>query len=461
MVLQIREKPARYGPETRPDLTGGEDKASIPESLLARLWRQRAARRAWFRTAAGSRVRVIYPGREGKAWGPDFRDALLEFEGQGLVRGDVELHVRQRDWHGHGHSQDPNYNGVVLHAALEVDSPSTGLHNGENVPVVSLAPLLDAPIDSIDEPGQSSPEIESSADSRISQDLWDLLEARGYPRPTTAAEAGDLLDRAGDRRFRSKSRLFVRLLEEESPGQVPKDQLLFEGLMEGLGYQANKQAFVSLARRAPWFRLVELSKGSSWGMADSAALCRVAGLLSAVSGLGPGSSKPGSLPVEKLPRGLGPPLSVGNWHLSGLRPANHPLRRMAGAAGLVLRFGETGLTDGLAEVCDRGRPVDLTQALTVEAEGHRPAYIGRDRARDLAVNVVLPYLAAIDQGAGDHASATGGFLEIYRSFGKLQENGVTEEMSRRLLNPGWRCVVNSARRQQGLILLHRLLAGVG
>ena len=33
-------------------------------------------------------------------------------------REEVELHVRQKDWHSHGHSQDPNYNGVVLHAAL-------------------------------------------------------------------------------------------------------------------------------------------------------------------------------------------------------------------------------------------------------------------------------------------------------------------------------------------------------
>jgi len=57
-----------------------------------------------------------------------------------LVRGDVELHVRQKDWHSH--SQDPNYNGVVLHAALEVDSTSTGLQSGRDTPVVSLAGLL-------------------------------------------------------------------------------------------------------------------------------------------------------------------------------------------------------------------------------------------------------------------------------------------------------------------------------
>ena len=58
----------------------------VPERLLSNLWRKRAARRAWFRTSAGTRMRVLYPGRPSSAAGPDFRDALLEVEGVGLVR---------------------------------------------------------------------------------------------------------------------------------------------------------------------------------------------------------------------------------------------------------------------------------------------------------------------------------------------------------------------------------------
>ena len=52
-------------------------------------------------------------------------------------------------------------------------------------------------------------------------------------------------------------------------------------------------------------------------------------------------------------------------------------------------------------------------------------------------------------------------MEIYPKFGTLQENELTKEMSRRLLDPAWQGVVNSARRQQGLIQLHRLLTGGG
>ena len=70
-------------------------------------------------------MRVVYPGRAGVTAGPDFRDALLEVEGVGRARGDVELHLRQQDWDAHGYGGDPKYNGVVVHGAPEVHSKET------------------------------------------------------------------------------------------------------------------------------------------------------------------------------------------------------------------------------------------------------------------------------------------------------------------------------------------------
>ena len=154
-------------------------------------------------------MRVLYPGRASSAAGPDFRNALVEVEGVGLVQGDVEIHVRQRDWQGHGHGRDPRYNGVILHAALELDASSTRLQSGRRVPVVSLAPLL-----------SGCPELEDSPAGLPSAALWTVLGVRGFPRPETAQELGDLLDRAGDDRFHSKSVRFGFLLEEQGQEQT-------------------------------------------------------------------------------------------------------------------------------------------------------------------------------------------------------------------------------------------------
>ena len=153
------------------------------------------------------------------------------------MRGDVEIHRRQRDWDAHGHGDDPNYNGVALHAALEADSPETALHSGNAAPVVSLSGLLDEAEDT--EPADLD-------EIQVASDLWELLAPRGYSRPSNAAEAGELLDRAGDDRFCRKAALLGRFAAEQGP-----EQTLYEALLEGMGYRHNQQPFVKLAQAAP------------------------------------------------------------------------------------------------------------------------------------------------------------------------------------------------------------------
>lgn len=48
----------------------------IPERLLAKLWKERAARLTALRTESGQRIRVVYPDLSGVTAAPDFRDAL-------------------------------------------------------------------------------------------------------------------------------------------------------------------------------------------------------------------------------------------------------------------------------------------------------------------------------------------------------------------------------------------------
>jgi hypothetical protein len=407
----------------------------LPEYLLARLWRKRAAREEGLRTHRGVRVRVLYPGRPGTGAGPDFRNALLEVEGVGLVRGDVEIHRRQQDWEAHGHGDDPNYNGVVLHAALETDASATRVPSGQPVPVVSLAPLLDdeaagaAPVDSV---------------------LWGLLERQGYPRPATAAGIGDLLDRAGDQRFLGKSRRFRKFL-----GEQDLEQTLYEGLLEGLGYRHNQQPFLTLAGRAP-YRTLARAAGSLPGEQRAGALeswlLQMSGLL------------PPEAPAFPRPRGgWGRPMSGREWHCFRVRPSNHPRRRIAGAARLLARFSEEGLAEGLSRAAAGDHPRELAWALTVQADAEGgPACIGPGRARDLAVNVVLPLLHAGAAARGETGRADH-YLTLYRRTGKLQDNEVIREMARQILDPArdpaWGRLVTTARRQQGLLHLHRLLAG--
>jgi hypothetical protein len=445
----LREAPLEYAaggaePRRRPD--------PIPERLLAQLWRKRAARRDALYDNRGRRVRVLYPGRPGGGPGPDFRDALLEMEGLGVVRGDVEVHRRAGDWDAHGHGRDPSYNSVVLHVALEAEETATRLPSGRTVPVLSLAPLL-PPLSG--PPGESaegyvegggSPGADPPAPSR---NLWRRLAARGFPQPQGVDELAALLDRAGEARFRAKSALFRTFLGQQSP-----DQTLYEAVMEGLGYRRNQQAFLKLAGRAPYAAL-RRAAGSLPSQERAGALQSWLLQLSGLAGdLGAAAPVPAGA-------GFGRPLDAGEWHTAGGRPANHPRRRLAGAARLLDRFLATGLAAGLAESVRPGSPRLLAQALTVNAEGGAgAAYIGRGRAGDVAVNVVLPLCHGL-AGLGGDGGLEEACLAVYRGWSKLQDNEISREMADQLLAPGWAGAVSTARRQQGLLHLHHLLRGGG
>ena len=150
--------------------------------------------------------------------------------------------------------------------------------------------------------------------------------------------------------------------------------------------------------------------------------------------------------LKRLPNAR--PMSAGQWRLFRVRPANHPVRRIMGAAHLVDRYLETGLVAGLAKEMTSGGVQSLLAELTV------PPFIGRGRAADVMVNVILPFLHAytVEQRSAGLRRAC---LEAYRVAPRLEENEITREMRRLLRTEEQEVSVHNARRQQGLIHLYK------
>ena len=95
-MLVVAERAPRYDPATR-----------LLEADLWRLWEGQRFPKTALVTAEGAPLRVIFRGRPGAGPGPDFRGAMISSP-QGLLSGDVELHVRTSDFRRHGHHRDPN-----------------------------------------------------------------------------------------------------------------------------------------------------------------------------------------------------------------------------------------------------------------------------------------------------------------------------------------------------------------
>ena len=153
--------------------------------------------------------------------------------------------------------------------------------------------------------------------------------------------------------------------------------------------------------------------------------------------------------LTRLPRTARVPRS--GWHLSRMRPANHPARRIVGAANVLGRYLESGLVRGLVGEFRRGAG-QLVDGLTA-----RP-HIGVGRGRELAVSVVLPYTHAWAGMRGDE-ELRALCLREYRSFPTPEGNGITREMRRLLSQRGEVVRVTGARRHQGLMQLYRSMSG--
>ncbi len=388
------------------------------EQALARLWLRTKVLSTGIVTEDGERLRVIYPGRSNPRAGPDFLDAVLATESGEVLRGDVELHLRAPDWYGHGHHVDPNYNGVILHVVLStVGRTRTELPSKMSAPIASLAP--------------------------VAKELAGLRIAHAYAvdeEPTQdQSEIGDRLDAAGDGRFLSRSSGFALALESLSPGEV-----LYQAMMEALGYASNRRPFRELARRVPLSALAAFrhEPAATRYLAILALLGRTSGLLDAVESAA-GHTGLARL-AEKLPRTR--PLSRDAWDLHRVRPTNHPARRVVGAASIVDMYSDGGLLAGLDEDLRVNGPRYVSKRLTVKP------YVGAGRAADIVVNVVLPFFHAYSGVIKDHALARAS-IEGYRRYPRLSDNEILREM-RRLLGLDPRTVHN-ARRQQGLMQLYR------
>ncbi|GAB5560534.1 MAG: hypothetical protein SynsKO_21810 [Synoicihabitans sp.] len=114
----------------------------FPELLLQRLWAEQLFDRSHLRTQHGDPLRILRGGRWNRQGGPDFRQAEIRI-GERVVHGDVELHLREPDWKAHQHASDPAFDEVVLHVVLfPTPRKYTRGTGGRQIPILILLPHL-------------------------------------------------------------------------------------------------------------------------------------------------------------------------------------------------------------------------------------------------------------------------------------------------------------------------------
>ncbi|MFC1992654.1 DUF2851 family protein [Chloroflexota bacterium] len=337
---------------------------------------------------------------------------------------------------------------------------TTTLQNGEIIPTIALHKYT--PSDST-YPTASSSAPYLKAIERLTEDA-------------TAA----FLDTEGEERFLAKASRFQINL-----GQMEAGQCLYQGIMGALGYSKNKPPFIELTRRVPLktLELIPQRKTSDDECLEQqqAILLGAAGLLPSQRSSRHWQNEPSDEWIDKLERLLTSSHQVETmpskaWHLFKVRPNNFPVRRIAAMSYLILRYKERGIFNEMVnmtkEAAINKSPHRLEEGLRVTTNGYwashfdfdsgyrlkNPFLLGYGRAAEIVINVILPFTLAWCQLTSQQQLASK-ILELYHIYPRLTANALERHMRRQLGLSS--TLVNSTRRQQGLIQIYNTLCTQG
>jgi hypothetical protein len=274
-----------------------------------------------------------------------------------------------------------------------------------------------------------------------------------------------LLHQAARVRFQSKAAQF-----EARAKQAGWEQSLWEGLFRALGYKHNIWPMQRLGELRPRW----VSQGGD-PIGLQARLFGISGLLpTEPTQLRQGADRYFRRVWDQwwrerdefsdcvLPNAI--------WRFHGLRPANHPQRRLALASNWCVNGG---LVSKLEDWCLRDLQNaellgSLHEALQVEPDEFwswhytfRSArlkkaqpLLGGARVTDLAINVVLPWLW-IRAGQGKNVALKERIEQRYFAWPSAEDNSPLRLARQRLLGGASRKVLRGAAAQQGLIQIIR------
>jgi len=311
----------------------------------------------------GERVEILHSGSWNREPGPDFVGARLSIDGV-EKRGDVEIDLEAKDWESHGHSRNPNYDNVILHVFFRRGGRRYFTKTTENRLITQAC----VPVDDI-----------VTLPPRAGGGAW--LDER---------EAVELAEAAAAFRLRRKGEGFRR-----ATLLCGGDEAVFQGIAAAMGYKNNKIPFLLLSQRA--------------GLARAAAADGEALLFGLAGFLNAERFDAGAEDMRAYLRGLWETwwrlrdrearliLPEAAWNFAGLRPFNHPHRRLGALATVAHSFGRIKATlEAQSVAAFREALEELSHPhwdryanLATEKLPARTALVGSDRAMEIVINVFL------------------------------------------------------------------------
>jgi hypothetical protein len=356
------------------------------EKFLYKIWLEKSFPMAHLQTVSGKSVSIINTGIRNQTEGPDFKNALI-MVGDDLLSGDIEIHLKNKDWYLHGHHTDENYNEVVLHVIKEKsDSDFIRTAAGNDVEILQL------PI--------------------TNEDYPIFKPACRTWSPVDFAKFSDLLQDYANNRFRRKT-----LAARKALLQIEPEQYFLIGLLDMMGYSRNRTGMKAIGKLLDIEKLYSILET----LEEKKRLVFLETLLLGIAGLlnddyqkyynNAAYFQALQSEWKRISQNYGFHQSVSEkFHFAGSRPANYPHKRLIALAQILFNHYPRKPGQVSLEILFSGRKFDQILQLLREKfqlpagmwknhpifQSHKSnLLIGDSRLMDFFTNILLPFARAL------------------------------------------------------------------
>ncbi|MDW3650427.1 MAG: DUF2851 family protein [Bacteroidia bacterium] len=381
--------------------------SQLPEDFLHYIWKSCNFNLHQLKSLGGEKIFIRNPGTWNRNQGPDFLDAQVSIDGMEW-HGHVELHVNSQDWYKHGHHQDKNYNGTILHVAFISQGKQIFREDGSPIPELVLKERISPSL------------LNSYQELQLKQEK---IPCRDHLVHTDLQLIEKTLEGAALERIREKAERIQQGLKHHIQNW---EEVIWQELMTIMGGPVNKEAFRELAERMP-LRILRKEQGSR--MKLEAALFGAAGFLREQN---KGDTYYKELLSQwhflqhkhKLPASY--PL---NFFYHRMRPASFPTIRISQMAELIMQT--PSLTNLLEE---SGWKAFQTQSIEVspywqnhnrffEEKTAQKHQLGKNIKNLIQINCLLPIAHLYQEAHGNQSTGTSLLNALIRQ--KKEDNRIT------------------------------------
>lgn len=445
---------------------------------------------------SGDAITILNSGEYNKdSAGPDFKHARIKIGNLTFV-GDIEIDLDYSDWKNHGHNINKHYNKTILHLCYTNRQRQNYVYTVEGRKVNSITINDKVSIDDL--------EFEIKLAGKNPKTKGNNLKCSNEVSELDHENKTNFILELGIKRFQNKcDRIYRRLKElkflssmkvnepviryeltkEFNDKKFSQDdfkekelwqQLLYELTFEALGYSKNKNMMMKLAQNANIIFLKQFKEIENYNYLLESALYNISGLMPDTDTYIENNSDYLNLMIELWgnisTKYDGKKFDETQWHFLGQRPQNFPTIRISGGAKilesiinrnmvgvLIKKFSELTSTKVLINSI---RSLFIIKASSYWREHYvfektskvKLNYIiGLNRADEIFVNILLPYLAVYFDVFGNEILSRK-VLKVYNEYEQKSDNAILKKVTSDLKLEGFN---SKAIYSQGMIELYR------